>query len=325
MNTKSILNGILLLCIVGVVLNGCETNIDSSENSKFAKIYMPQAVDYPAQHSLDMVDSIQTIIYGANLGGANSAPTNIQVQFSVDSALVDSFNMENGTHYKLMPEAGYELSQKAAVIPAGNYLTKPLKISITTIGALMPVSNYLLPISLNTSGNVQINKTLQTTYFLIDTQINSDNIKLIDRTKWKVIDVDSHQITFPGKYAIDGDPNTVWHSKYSPPPAPPPHHITIDMGKSHVLSGLKIIGRTGPSDIYIQGNPVDVTVKVSNDAKNWGDGEKITFPLDLNTIEAKVSLHSILKGRYFKLIITKVVGGDKVVWAHIAEVYAYGI
>jgi alpha-L-fucosidase len=38
--------------------------------------------------------------------------------------------------------------------------------------------------------------------------------------------------------AIDGDPRTHWHSRWSPDSPPPPHHLTIDLGRAVDLRGF---------------------------------------------------------------------------------------
>lgn len=316
MNTRSILTGILSLCVAGVVFSSCKSDTSIGANGKYAKIYMPQAINYPATHSLIMTDSTQTLIFGANYGGPDYPKSDIPVHFAVDSALVDSFNASNGTKYKDLPTDAYKISSQTATIPKGKLQTQPLKMKITTVGALKPHVDYLLPIKLETDHNVPINKDLQTTYFHI-----SAHFELFDRSNWKVLEVDSYQKNppFPGKNAIDGDPGTFWHTPYSQPQPPPPHHITIDMDTTHNVHGFQIIGRSGKFNQ--RGNPVDITIQVSNDTTNWGKGESFTLPFNKQIIKAKVYFSLPVKGRYFKLIVTSTFQNTK--FTHIAEIYAF--
>ena len=52
-----------------------------------------------------------------------------------------------------------------------------------------------------------------------------------DRSKWKIVSVDSFQPDegLP-EHAIDGDPNTFWHTQWSPD-KPLPHEMVIDFGE----------------------------------------------------------------------------------------------
>lgn len=60
---------------------------------------------------------------------------------------------------------------------------------------------------------------------------------IIDRTAWTVV-CDSAQPEYPCQNAIDGDPNTFWHTQYDPVQAPLPHTITIDMKTIYYVNGL---------------------------------------------------------------------------------------
>lgn len=59
----------------------------------------------------------------------------------------------------------------------------------------------------------------------------------IDRTAWTVT-CDSFQPGFECQNAIDGDPNSFWHTQYDPTNAPLPHTITIDMKTIYYVNGL---------------------------------------------------------------------------------------
>ncbi len=43
--------------------------------------------------------------------------------------------------------------------------------------------------------------------------------------------------------AIDGDPTTIWHSRFSGTVAAPPHELVIDLGAVHVVRGIVCLGR----------------------------------------------------------------------------------
>lgn len=79
---------------------------------------------------------------------------------------------------------------------------------------------------------------------------------------WKVVDCDSEQ---GGKEAaanaIDGDPSTIWHSRWSPDSPKPPHHLTIDLGQAVTLTGFVYTPRQDLSN----GTIVDYEFLVSSD------------------------------------------------------------
>ena len=45
------------------------------------------------------------------------------------------------------------------------------------------------------------------------------------------------------RQAIDGDPETLWHSRFSPEVAVPPHELVIDLGTERTVRGIVYLGR----------------------------------------------------------------------------------
>ncbi|MCB1205395.1 MAG: discoidin domain-containing protein, partial [Verrucomicrobiae bacterium] len=41
----------------------------------------------------------------------------------------------------------------------------------------------------------------------------------------------------------DGDPETLWHSRFSPEVAVPPHELVIDLGTERTVRGIVYLGR----------------------------------------------------------------------------------
>ena len=51
----------------------------------------------------------------------------------------------------------------------------------------------------------------------------------VDRSSWKIVSVSSENNGEEARNAIDGDPTTIWHSRWSSPVAKHPHEIVVDM------------------------------------------------------------------------------------------------
>lgn len=71
------------------------------------------------------------------------------------------------------------------------------------------------------------------------------NEGMLPTKDWKIVRVSSEN-SGNGKYAanaIDGDAETVWHSRFSPDKAGPPHELTIDLGSDRTVSGFVYLGR----------------------------------------------------------------------------------
>ncbi|MBE7494869.1 MAG: sulfatase-like hydrolase/transferase [Verrucomicrobiaceae bacterium] len=68
---------------------------------------------------------------------------------------------------------------------------------------------------------------------------------LLPSKDWKIIRVSSEN-TGNSKFAanaIDGDPDTLWHSKFSDGIARPPHELVIDLGAPRQIRGFVYLGR----------------------------------------------------------------------------------
>lgn len=90
----------------------------------------------------------------------------------------------------------------------------------------------------------------------------------ICKAKWKIHHVSSHNPpTGEGAdKAIDGDPSTLWHSKWSGGTDPMPHSITIDFGEEIDLKGFSYLPRKGKE----RGGILDqYKVELSRNGKKW--------------------------------------------------------
>lgn len=90
----------------------------------------------------------------------------------------------------------------------------------------------------------------------------------IAKTKWKIYHVSSENpSTGEGAaMAIDGDPATIWHSKWSGGEDPMPHSIAIDLGEKLDLKGFTYLPRKRPE----RGGILDeYKLEVSLDGKSW--------------------------------------------------------
>ena len=97
--------------------------------------------------------------------------------------------------------------------------------------------------------------------------------------------------------AMDGDPQTLWHSEWAGSPDKHPHVITIDLGKSYELSGFTHLPRTDCSNGEIK----QYKFFVSQDLKAFGEpvsqGE---FPSEHK--ETEVKLDRPVTGRYVRMV-----------------------
>lgn len=133
----------------------------------YSLVYMPQAHWSPNPQNVFVADSPQVIRFNACLGGPSSAAASIEVSFSVDTLLVDSFNIRNGTSYPALPTAAWSLD--SGTVEIGAHQTASSSASIVLHPAMLRVNqSYLLPVTIReVTGGYPVNQGMQTTYYLI--------------------------------------------------------------------------------------------------------------------------------------------------------------
>ncbi len=83
----------------------------------------------------------------------------------------------------------------------------------------------------------------------------------------KIVSTDSQHSGYEAEQAIDGDPNTIWHTAWEPSPKPMPHEIVIDLGKEIALGGMKYL----PRQDMANGRIADFEIYASSDGKTWNE------------------------------------------------------
>ena len=104
--------------------------------------------------------------------------------------------------------------------------------------------------------------------------------------------------------AIDGDPDTIWHSKWEPSPTPMPHEITIDLPQETTLTGITYLprqdmtnGRIATCDVFSGERKIA--------SATWPNNNKLQtlrFPQPLTTRSLRLVIRSEVKGNPFAAI-----------------------
>jgi hypothetical protein len=157
---------IACVCILSFLFNSCNKP-DKIVYSNEGNIYMPRAA---ANNDLQLLltDTAQTVTFGAAYGGLEYPSTDINVTFKVDTSLVSTYNIQNGTSFVTLPSASYSVSGLSTDIKQGQTTSEPLSVSIIT-SALDKSIKYMLPISITNVSSGYIDSSLGTTFFKIDT------------------------------------------------------------------------------------------------------------------------------------------------------------
>lgn len=163
-----------------LIMLGCKYDTDIPNPELYAKVYMPQAAESSSKHILKIMETEQTIIFGAAYGGPDYPQEDIKVKFKVSDDLVAEFNQNNGTSYLPLPKASYTIDNLEAEIGRNTLSSAPLKIKVKTKDVLTPFVQYLLPVTIESiSGNVPLNEKLKTAYFLVEAQKDGINIRVM--------------------------------------------------------------------------------------------------------------------------------------------------
>ena len=119
------------------------------------------------------------------------------------------------------------------------------------------------------------------------------------KSGWKVVESDSEEPSEgPASAAIDGDPNTYWHTRYSGGEPKPPHQLVIDLGKPEQVAGFRLLPR---QDGGVNGRIKRFEIFVSVDGKTWGTAVASGQLKDTADV-SRVRLAQPVLMRYVKLV-----------------------
>jgi len=137
----------------------------------------------------------------------------------------------------------------------------------------------------------------------------------VDKSEWTVYSYDSQQGGNEiAANAIDGDENTIWHTRYSGTAPECPHELVIDMKQTYRVTAFSYKGRSDGSN----GRVLRYEVYFSPSPYLWGEpAASGTFN---NTSDKQtVSIPSKPEARYMKFLVRTVV--DDRAYASAAELY----
>ncbi|EFT14720.1 F5/8 type C domain protein [Cutibacterium modestum HL037PA3] len=98
--------------------------------------------------------------------------------------------------------------------------------------------------------------------------------------------------------AVDGDPNTFWHSRWEAPAATYPHTLTVDLGRKYALSAMKWVSRRGNPN----GRVKTLVLEFSSDGSQWGGKQPVTLPY--SSYPTIIGLPRRADARYVRITMT---------------------
>lgn len=157
-------------CLLMVaMMTGC-SKWDDLTSPKEGSVYMPQAYSNRSKLTVYKIDSAQEYTFGASIAGFNGAPSNMTVDFEIDTSLIQQFNMDHAYlnyNFVALPKDAYTISSLSSNIEKGKSDSDPLSISILA-SKLDPSLDYCLPIRIKSLSAGSVDSVLSTSYFMVD-------------------------------------------------------------------------------------------------------------------------------------------------------------
>ena len=176
----------------------------------------------------------------------------------------------------------------------------------TTIADLIPGTTYYFIVRAVNAKGLMSPPSAELVYTVPEPNLNG----------WVIVGVSEEQADgYAAELAIDGDPNTFWHTLWrdGTTPKPLPHFITVDTKFVRTLGGFSYLPR---QDEFQDGEVRDYEFHLSLDGKEWG------LPVVSGTMSLGKSLQTISfdprAARFFRLTILTSAGGKS--FASIAEI-----
>lgn len=256
----------------------------------------------------------------------------LSFNLEVDPTLLDEYNSENNTDYKILPEVAYSFDKMTgSILPNANF--QSIKFKILKKGFIDQNNQYLfgqymIPLRISSVSKYGINPEKST--LLIPVSFNPNPL---NRSGWEVIEWNSciseePQYESLGRtpdWMLDGNTETYWGSKWDAP-KPFPYYFVFDMKKEYKVFQIGITKPTGGGDEW-RGNIKSGYFETSVDNKEW---KKLSdWSMDGNDPRTHTFKVNAIVARYIRFVVSEAFwyagdGPDSGANCDIAEFYVWG-
>ncbi|WP_177226878.1 alkaline phosphatase family protein [Saccharopolyspora shandongensis] len=232
-----------------------------------------------------------------------------------------------GVHHSLTVDTPSVFKPGSAVTVTTTYTndSSPVALSDASVSLTVPSGWTAEPTSPTTFNQVQPDQSVKTTWavtapadakpdaYTLSAQATYKNAKntdkgtgttfhpaIVPQGQMRVAEVDSEEtVGEDGRAAnvLDGNPATIWHTRWYGEKDPLPHHIVLDLGEELEVTGLRYL----PRQTGVNGRIAGYEVWASTDRTAWTNLATGTFAN--TTAEQTVTLNGT-PARYLKLVAT---------------------
>jgi alpha-L-fucosidase len=128
----------------------------------------------------------------------------------------------------------------------------------------------------------------------------------ISSANWTVKSTSSSQKGYEGEKAIDGNPNTMWHTPWGENAPVHPHSIEIDLGETLMLKGFSYTPRASG----LGGICKDYQFEVSEDATKWVAKKGSFGNIKNNPVKQEILFGQSIKAKYIRFTSLSNVNND---------------
>lgn len=123
-----------------------------------------------------------------------------------------------------------------------------------------------------------------------------DEPHLVPAAEMSIVRVSSEEPRYEGAaaHAIDGDPQTIWQSRFAGEVARPPHELVIDLGQTRKIAGFRYLARQA----HDVGQFAKTEFYVSDDAKSFADSPAVQATFQPGKRPQSASCKKPVSGRY---------------------------
>lgn len=151
-----------------IFLSGWMFSCDNPEDFKDVIYFTGTDVSPIMKYSLEEPTNI-----GISVRSSAKVTESIKVGVQVNDALVEQYNKENGTSYKVLPKDVYSFDVNTATIESGKYASEPFYLDIKSIDDFKDEDTYCLPIEITgvQEGSMPILESSRIMYVVVNRTI----------------------------------------------------------------------------------------------------------------------------------------------------------